>query len=297
MTSCRRRGRPRRSWGSLCRAARRAGRLRPSHAARRAGAHPHHRAQQAVPAGRRGRGDRRRSRRVEAPCRYAGDCGGCDFQHVSPAGQRRLLTAVVREQLDRLAGLTWEARSRRSSRTTSAGAPGSRSPWTRRGAQAYAGIVRTRSCRSRSASSPIPTFRGARPHLGRRVGGGDRLLVRRTAPGHRRHHHRCRRARGRRRRRGRRHGARRSRRAHRRGARPSDAGVRLGLLAGAPGGGTTLVDAVLEAADQGPARPSSTCTPASGSSRPSWPTAWGSGDGRQRRVGPRGRARCPAQPP
>ena len=46
--------------------------------------------------------------RVVAPCRYAGICGGCDFQHVSPAGQRRLLTAVVREQLDRLAGLTWD---------------------------------------------------------------------------------------------------------------------------------------------------------------------------------------------
>ena len=45
--------------------------------------------------------------RVAAPCPYAGDCGGCDFQHVSPAGQRRLLTSVVREQLDRLAGLTW----------------------------------------------------------------------------------------------------------------------------------------------------------------------------------------------
>jgi tRNA/tmRNA/rRNA uracil-C5-methylase (TrmA/RlmC/RlmD family) len=46
--------------------------------------------------------------RVPAPCPYTGDCGGCDFQHVSPAGQRRLLTAVVREQLERLAGLTWE---------------------------------------------------------------------------------------------------------------------------------------------------------------------------------------------
>ncbi len=46
--------------------------------------------------------------RVPAPCPYAGDCGGCDFQHVSPAGQRRLLTAVVREQLDRLAHLSWE---------------------------------------------------------------------------------------------------------------------------------------------------------------------------------------------
>ena len=46
--------------------------------------------------------------RVPAPCPYAGDCGGCDFQHVSPAGQRRLLTSVVREQLERLAGLTWD---------------------------------------------------------------------------------------------------------------------------------------------------------------------------------------------
>jgi tRNA/tmRNA/rRNA uracil-C5-methylase (TrmA/RlmC/RlmD family) len=45
--------------------------------------------------------------RVTAPCPYAGPglCGGCDFQHVSPAGQRALKTAVVREQLTRLAGL------------------------------------------------------------------------------------------------------------------------------------------------------------------------------------------------
>lgn len=43
--------------------------------------------------------------RVEPPCRYAGTCGGCDFQHVSPSGQRRLLGAVVQEQLRRLAGL------------------------------------------------------------------------------------------------------------------------------------------------------------------------------------------------
>ncbi len=45
---------------------------------------------------------------MPAPCRYAGDCGGCDFQHVSPAGQRALLTSVVREQLERLAGLSWD---------------------------------------------------------------------------------------------------------------------------------------------------------------------------------------------
>jgi tRNA/tmRNA/rRNA uracil-C5-methylase (TrmA/RlmC/RlmD family) len=45
--------------------------------------------------------------RVAPPCPYAGPglCGGCDFQHVTPAGQRDLKTAVVREQLTRLAGL------------------------------------------------------------------------------------------------------------------------------------------------------------------------------------------------
>jgi tRNA/tmRNA/rRNA uracil-C5-methylase (TrmA/RlmC/RlmD family) len=45
--------------------------------------------------------------RVAAPCPYAGPggCGGCDFQHVTPAAQRHLKTAVVREQLSRLAGL------------------------------------------------------------------------------------------------------------------------------------------------------------------------------------------------
>jgi tRNA/tmRNA/rRNA uracil-C5-methylase (TrmA/RlmC/RlmD family) len=45
--------------------------------------------------------------RVLAPCRYAGPgkCGGCDFQHVDPAAQRALKAAVVREQLQRLAGI------------------------------------------------------------------------------------------------------------------------------------------------------------------------------------------------
>jgi tRNA/tmRNA/rRNA uracil-C5-methylase (TrmA/RlmC/RlmD family) len=45
--------------------------------------------------------------RVVAPCAYAGPaaCGGCDFQHVAPDHQRELKTAVVREQLSRLAGL------------------------------------------------------------------------------------------------------------------------------------------------------------------------------------------------
>jgi len=45
--------------------------------------------------------------RVAAPCAYAGPgrCGGCDFQHVTPAAQRQLKATVVREQLSRLAGL------------------------------------------------------------------------------------------------------------------------------------------------------------------------------------------------
>lgn len=46
--------------------------------------------------------------RVEAPCRYAGLCGGCDFQHVDPAVQRTMLGDVVREQLHRLASIEWD---------------------------------------------------------------------------------------------------------------------------------------------------------------------------------------------
>jgi tRNA/tmRNA/rRNA uracil-C5-methylase (TrmA/RlmC/RlmD family) len=45
--------------------------------------------------------------RVPAPCPFAGPgrCGGCDFQHVAVPAQRELKAAVVREQLQRLAGL------------------------------------------------------------------------------------------------------------------------------------------------------------------------------------------------
>jgi tRNA/tmRNA/rRNA uracil-C5-methylase (TrmA/RlmC/RlmD family) len=48
--------------------------------------------------------------RVAPPCPYAGPdaCGGCDFQHVSLARQRRLKAEVVHEQLARLAGLEIE---------------------------------------------------------------------------------------------------------------------------------------------------------------------------------------------
>lgn len=41
--------------------------------------------------------------RVNAPCRYAGNCGGCDFQHVSISAQRKLKAAVITEQFHRLA--------------------------------------------------------------------------------------------------------------------------------------------------------------------------------------------------
>jgi tRNA/tmRNA/rRNA uracil-C5-methylase (TrmA/RlmC/RlmD family) len=45
--------------------------------------------------------------RVPAPCPSAGPgrCGGCDYQHVDPAAQRRLKETRVREQLRRLAGV------------------------------------------------------------------------------------------------------------------------------------------------------------------------------------------------
>ena len=48
--------------------------------------------------------------RVEPPCPVAvpGGCGGCDFQHATPAAQRSLKASVVQEQLKRLAGLDWD---------------------------------------------------------------------------------------------------------------------------------------------------------------------------------------------
>jgi tRNA/tmRNA/rRNA uracil-C5-methylase (TrmA/RlmC/RlmD family) len=46
--------------------------------------------------------------RVAAPCPYAGPgrCGGCDFQHVDLAAQRRLKASRVVDQLQRVAGVT-----------------------------------------------------------------------------------------------------------------------------------------------------------------------------------------------
>ena len=50
------------------------------------------------------------SERVEPPCPVAGECGGCDWQHASPELQLDLKTAVVAEQLSRMAGITWTGR-------------------------------------------------------------------------------------------------------------------------------------------------------------------------------------------
>ncbi len=47
--------------------------------------------------------------RVQPPCPVSGTCGGCDFQHVSAPGQRALKEAVVREQLEHLAGVSLPA--------------------------------------------------------------------------------------------------------------------------------------------------------------------------------------------
>lgn len=46
--------------------------------------------------------------RIAPPCPFAGPgrCGGCDWQHVTPGGQRKLKVQVLTEQLARLAGLT-----------------------------------------------------------------------------------------------------------------------------------------------------------------------------------------------
>ena len=46
--------------------------------------------------------------RVRPPCPNAGRCGGCDFQHATPAFQAELKRRVLAEQLQRLAGIDWD---------------------------------------------------------------------------------------------------------------------------------------------------------------------------------------------
>lgn len=48
--------------------------------------------------------------RVVPPCPVAGECGGCDWQHATQALQLELKTAVVAEQLSRMARISWDGR-------------------------------------------------------------------------------------------------------------------------------------------------------------------------------------------
>jgi tRNA/tmRNA/rRNA uracil-C5-methylase (TrmA/RlmC/RlmD family) len=41
--------------------------------------------------------------RVSPPCKYAGSCGGCDFQHIDINAQREYKSAIVKEQFLRIA--------------------------------------------------------------------------------------------------------------------------------------------------------------------------------------------------
>ena len=46
--------------------------------------------------------------RVQPPCPFVPTCGGCDWQHIAPAAQRRYKGDILREQLQRLAGVDWD---------------------------------------------------------------------------------------------------------------------------------------------------------------------------------------------
>lgn len=88
--------------------------------------------------------------RVQPPCPIAEECGGCDWQHASVETQLDLKTAVVAEQLQRLAGIEWNGRIR------SVGPPeGSRTRM--RYAVDEAGRVGMRARRSH-AVVPLPTI-------------------------------------------------------------------------------------------------------------------------------------------
>ena len=95
--------------------------------------------------------------RVGPPCPHArpGGCGGCDWQHASPAAQRRLKGAVISQQLRRIAGLDREVtvEACRVTRTGWAGAPGSGSRSARTAPPGCASTGPMRSSTSGTARS------------------------------------------------------------------------------------------------------------------------------------------------
>jgi len=97
--------------------------------------------------------------RVPAPCPYAGPgrCGGCDFQHVTLPAQRALKAAVVREQLTRLAGITWDGE-----------------------VEAVPGDEQGLRWRTRQQFVHLPDGRGMRKHRSRDVIPVDDCLIART---------------------------------------------------------------------------------------------------------------------
>jgi len=47
--------------------------------------------------------------RVSPPCKYAGSCGGCDFQHIEINAQRKYKSAIVKEQFLRIGKMDLDA--------------------------------------------------------------------------------------------------------------------------------------------------------------------------------------------
>jgi len=104
--------------------------------------------------------------RIAPPCPFAGPgkCGGCDWQHVTPGGQRKLKVAVLTEQLAKLAGLT----------PAEAGWDGSVEPV---GGKLPAGEVPAWRSRVQYAVDPATGKVGLRKHRSHEIQSIDRCLI------------------------------------------------------------------------------------------------------------------------
>lgn len=104
--------------------------------------------------------------RIAPPCPFAGPgrCGGCDWQHVTPGGQRKLKVQVLTEQLAKLAGLT----------PAEAGWDGSVEPV---GGKLPAGQVPAWRTRVQYAVDPASGKVGLRKHRSHEIQPVDRCLI------------------------------------------------------------------------------------------------------------------------